>query len=391
MPAPPRGPAGSTAAADTWTISFDEPPAEPRTDDRAPTRKDHFNREPPALRQDDRAVTRKEPAGLEHAPGRPDAITRKEPSGSEDVAPGRPDAITRKEPSALDDSDKSRPLARPLAGKTGRAVAVSGRISTRSSSSQVNAEGKQVRLLPGRRVPGTRYRLIRWLGEGGMGVVYEAEHEDIERRVALKILRPEASEDPQQAAHFRDEARAASRIGSPNIVEIFDFGELPDGRLMFAMELLNGHGLDSELDKCPMDQARMIGILRQVCKGLAAAHEVGIIHRDVKPDNIILVTHNGKADWVKVVDFGIATVHAETDAGAAGTPHYMAPEQVLGQSFDGRLDMYSFGCTAYELLVGKPPFVAPTIEEILENQLTQNPTPPSGCARPARCTRRSRR
>nr|WP_276604444.1 serine/threonine-protein kinase [Nannocystis sp. RBIL2] len=377
VPAPPRGPAGPTAAVDSWTISFDEPPAEPRTDDRAVTRKDHLGREPPALRQDDRAVTRKEPAGLEHAPGRPDAITRKEPSGPEDAAPGRPDAITRKEPSSLDDLDKSRPLARPLAGKTGRAVAISGRISTRSSSSQVNAEGKQVRLLPGRRVPGTRYRLIRWLGEGGMGVVYEAEHEDIERRVALKILRPEASEDPQQAAHFRDEARAASRIGSPNIVEIFDFGELPDGRLMFAMELLNGHGLDSELDKCPMDQARMIGILRQVCKGLAAAHEVGIIHRDVKPDNIILVTHNGKADWVKVVDFGIATVHAETDAGAAGTPHYMAPEQVLGQSFDGRLDMYSFGCTAYELLVGKPPFVAPTIEEILENQLTQDPTPPS--------------
>jgi serine/threonine protein kinase len=117
------------------------------------------------------------------------------------------------------------------------------------------AEGKQVRLLPGRRVPGTRYRLVRWLGEGGMGVVYEAEHEDIERRVALKILRIEASEDPHQAAQFREEARAASRIGSPNIVEIFDFGELPDGRLMFAMELLNGHGLDTELDRCPIDQA----------------------------------------------------------------------------------------------------------------------------------------
>ncbi|WAS92452.1 protein kinase domain-containing protein [Nannocystis punicea] len=375
VPAPPRGPAGAPAAGDSWTISFDEPAPPSRVDDRARTRKDHLGPEPPPVRQDDRAVTRKEPGGLESGPGRPEAITRKEPSPPEAATPGRPDAITRREPSPL---DEPRPaMLRPLAGKTGRPVAVSGRISTRSSSSQINAEGKQVRLLPGRRVPGTRYRLIRWLGEGGMGVVYEAEHEDIERRVALKILRHEASEDPQQAAHFRDEARAASRIGSPNIVEIFDFGELPDGRLMFAMELLNGHGLDSELDKCPMDQARMIGILRQVCKGLAAAHEVGIIHRDVKPDNIILVTHNGKADWVKVVDFGIATVHAETDAGAAGTPHYMAPEQVLGQPFDGRLDMYSFGCTAYELLVGKPPFVAPTIEEILENQLTQSPTPPS--------------
>ncbi|HEY8378358.1 MAG TPA: protein kinase, partial [Nannocystis sp.] len=268
--------------------------------------------------------------------------------------------------------------SRPLAGKTGR-PAVSG---------QTAAESKQVRLLPGRRVPGTRYRLIRWLGEGGMGVVYEAEHEDIERRVALKIQRPEATEDPHLAAQFRDEARAASRIGAPNIVEIFDFGELPDGRLMFAMELLNGHGLDSELDRCPMDQARMIGILRQVCKGLHAAHEVGIVHRDVKPDNIILINHNGRGDWVKVVDFGIATVHTETDTGAAGTPHYIAPEQVLGQPFDGRLDQYSFGCTAYELLAGKPPFVAPTIEEILEHQLHRAPRPlsevcPPGAVHPA--------
>ncbi|MBZ5714646.1 protein kinase domain-containing protein, partial [Nannocystis pusilla] len=425
----PRGPGGLASAGDSWTISFDDPPAPSKADDRAGTRKEPAGPEPaagrleaitrkepagpepPPARRDGRAITRKdhgqEPVALRHDPFarnepveperlvlRQDAITRKEPSGPQPSSlrqdaitrkePSGPqpfslrqDAITRKDPTGPEPDDRTRtgPI-RPLAGKTGR-TAVSGRISTRSSSSNVNAEGKQVRLLPGRRVPGTRYRLIRWLGEGGMGVVYEAEHEDIERRVALKILRPEASEDPQQAAHFRDEARAASRIGSPNIVEIFDFGELPDGRLMFAMELLNGHGLDSELDKCPMDQARMIGILRQVCKGLAAAHEVGIIHRDVKPDNIILVSHSGKADWVKVVDFGIATVHAETDAGAAGTPHYMAPEQVLGQSFDGRLDMYSFGCTAYELLVGKPPFVAPTIEEILENQLTQTPTPPS--------------
>jgi serine/threonine protein kinase len=301
-------------------------------------------------------------------------------------------------PRATSDGDVTRPaVARPLAGRrtppasgraasTGGAASQAGGVASRSSAptrpsaraaAVATADSKQVRLLPGRRVPGTRYRLVRWLGEGGMGVVYEAEHEDIERRVALKILRPEASEDPQQAAQFREEARAASRIGSPNIVEIFDFGELPDGRLMFAMELLNGHGLDGELDKAPMNQARMIAILRQVCKGLAAAHEVGIIHRDVKPDNIILVNHNARPDWVKVVDFGIATVHADADAGAAGTPHYMAPEQVLGQSFDGRLDMYSLGCTAYELLVGKPPFVAPTIDEILEYQLTKPPTPPS--------------
>jgi len=298
-----------------------------------------------------------------------------------DDAPAEPrDAATR----PGEDSKVSR---RPLAGTRPRGTPPSRgpeapRDRTRGPAGGMAAEGKQVRLLPGRRVPGTRYRLVRWLGEGGMGVVYEAEHEDIERRVALKILRIEASEDPQQAAQFREEARAASRIGSPNIVEIFDFGELPDGRLMFAMELLNGQGLDSELDRCPMEQGRMIGILRQVCKGLAAAHEVGIIHRDVKPDNIILLAggtgaNQGRADRVKVVDFGIATMHSEADTGAAGTPHYMAPEQVLGAAFDGRLDMYSLGCTAYELLVGKPPFVAQSVDEILRAQLEATPVPPS--------------
>ena len=279
-----------------------------------------------------------------------------------------------------------RPLAsnRPTAATRGAPArgTEAPRERTRGPAGGMAAEGKQVRLLPGRRVPGTRYRLVRWLGEGGMGVVYEAEHEDIERRVALKILRIEASEDPQQAAQFREEARAASRIGSPNIVEIFDFGELPDGRLMFAMELLNGHGLDNELDRCPMDQGRMLGILRQVCKGLAAAHEVGIVHRDVKPDNIILLASGvgpnvARVDRVKVVDFGIATMHSDGDTGAAGTPHYMAPEQVLGVPFDGRLDMYSLGCTAYELLVGKPPFVAQTVDEILHAQLEAIPAPPS--------------
>jgi len=284
-----------------------------------------------------------------------------------------------------------RPLAGARAPGRGPSVATRGplgqRERTRGPAAGMATDAKQVRLLPGRRVPGTRYRLVRWLGEGGMGVVYEAEHEDIERRVALKILRIEASEDPQQAAQFREEARAASRIGSPNIVEIYDFGELPDGRLMFAMELLSGHGLDNELERCPMDQGRMIGILRQCCKGLAAAHEVGIIHRDVKPDNIILLAAHtpagasggpsGRQDRVKVVDFGIATMHAEADTGAAGTPHYMAPEQVAGKPFDGRLDMYSLGCTAYELLVGKPPFTGATVPAILQAQLESPPVPPS--------------
>jgi hypothetical protein len=210
-----------------------------------------------------------------------------------------------------------------------------------------------------------------------MGVVYEAEHEDIERRIALKILRHEASQDPEQAARFREEARAASKIGSPNIVQILDFGELPDGRLMFFMDLLAGQGLDAEIDSAPMDQGRLIAILRQVCRGLAAAHDAGIVHRDIKPDNVILVTEDNRDDVVKIVDFGIATMltSGNSDAPAAGTPQYMAPEQILGQGVDGRLDLYSLGCMAYELLTGHPPFHEGDVEQLLEQQLTAQPAP----------------
>jgi tetratricopeptide (TPR) repeat protein len=275
----------------------------------------------------------------------------------------------------------TRPVAPTRGAQTGRGAQAPAE-RTRGPAGGMAAEGKQVRLLPGRRVPGTRYRLVRWLGEGGMGVVYEAEHEDIERRVALKILRFEASE-PEMPQVFRDEARAASRMGSPNIVEIFDFGELPDGRLFFCMELLDGQGPRQRARQVPDGAGPRIGILRQVCKGLAAAHEVGIIHRDVKPDNIILLAGGvGANQRPGRPRQGRRLRHrhdarAETDTGAAGTPHYMAPEQVLGVAFDGRLDMYSLGCTAYELLVGKPPFVAQTVDEILQAQIEAKPVPPS--------------
>src|SRR5690606_37744118 len=154
-----------------------------------------------------------------------------------------------------------------------------------------------IKLMAGKPIPGTRYKLLRWLGEGGMGVVYEAEHIDIERRVALKILRSELSLRSDTAQVFRDEARAAARAGSKNIVEIFDFGELPDGRLFFCMELLNGIDLAS-LAEGELDLGRLIAVLRQVCKGLGAAHKAGIVHRDIKPENIILVQHEGRRDMV---------------------------------------------------------------------------------------------
>ncbi|HFE45552.1 MAG TPA: serine/threonine protein kinase [Nannocystis exedens] len=271
------------------------------------------------------------------------------------------------------DSTRSSPTMHDV----GQARTGGARFTRAPSSARADGGRPQVRLLPGRQVPNTRYRLVRWLGEGGMGVVYEAEHEDIERRIALKILRREASDDPEQAARFREEARAASKIGSPNIVQIFDFGELPDGRLMFFMELLAGTGLDAEIETAPMDQSRLIAVLRQVCKGLAAAHDCGIVHRDIKPDNIILVSEGGRQDIAKIVDFGIATMltAGNSSAPAAGTPQYMAPEQILGSAVDGRLDLYSLGCMAYELLTGHPPFHEGGVEELLEQQLTSQPTP----------------
>jgi serine/threonine protein kinase/tetratricopeptide (TPR) repeat protein len=242
--------------------------------------------------------------------------------------------------------------------------------------SEPGGEHKRLRLMAGKVVPGTRYRILRWLGEGGMGVVYEAEHIDIERRVALKILRFDLSQQERMVQVFRDEARAASRIGSTNIVEIFDFGELSDGRLFFCMELLEGHDLVPATEDEWTEPGRLIGILRQCAKGLYAAHRAGIVHRDIKPENVILHRSREGRELVKIVDFGISSMLAANDEDGgtiAGTPHYMAPEQIRGQAFDGRLDMYALGCMAYEMLAGHPPFFAEDLEELLRQHLAERP------------------
>ncbi len=240
-------------------------------------------------------------------------------------------------------------------------------------------ERAHIRLVAGKAIPGTRYRLLRWLGEGGMGVVYEAEHIDIERRVALKILRSELSERSDTAQVFREEARAAARAGSKNNVEIFDFGELPDGRLFFCMELLAGTDLAS-LTEGEIESGRVFAILRQISKGLGAAHKAGIVHRDIKPENILLVQNEGRRDMVKIVDFGVAAIlDARREGGGpiAGTPQYMPPEQISGGDFDARLDIYALGCVAYEMMVHHPPFVMDNLAEVLLAQLNIVPPRPS--------------
>jgi tetratricopeptide (TPR) repeat protein len=225
---------------------------------------------------------------------------------------------------------------------------------------------RRVQLAPGQVIPGTRWQITRWLGEGNMGVVYEARHVEIDRRAAIKIV-PAVGEDSEAVADFRSEASASSKIGSPNIVDVFDFAVLDDGRLMMAMEFVPGQSLREihVADGC-LSPDRLIGLFRQVCKGLQAAHEAGLVHRDIKPENIMVGNIAGRADTVKIVDFGIAAILGECSARHAGTPYYMPPEGLIERSIDGRYDIYSVGCVMYEMLHGKPPFVAPTLERVLQ-------------------------
>ena len=227
-------------------------------------------------------------------------------------------------------------------------------------------------------IPGSRYRALAKLGEGGMGIVYAAEHVDIEKRVALKLLHADLLENQHVLQQFRQEARAASRIGNPYICDVTDWGEVADGRVFFVMEYLDGATLSREIKRCrrlPPDRA--IPMLRQVAKALGAAHQKGICHLDMKPDNVLLIERDGRRDYVKVVDFGIAGLLGQAGIGGKvmGTPEYMAPERTLGGGNDRRSDIYALGVMAYEMLAGEVPFQGFTPVETLAMQATDLPDP----------------
>ncbi len=232
-----------------------------------------------------------------------------------------------------------------------------------------------------------RYKITELIGEGGMGKVYLAEHVEIGKRVAIKVLHPSYSRMPDLVERFRREARAASKIGHPNIVDVTDSGATPDGSVYFVMEYLEGVELGSIIEReGALDVARALRITGQICRALAAAHREGIIHRDLKPENIFLITRGGEADVVKVLDFGIAkTTEAEaarerrlTSPGMAmGTPEYMAPEQAAGRPADARTDIYSLGAIMYEMVTGVPPYQGDNFMEILTKKATQDPPPPT--------------
>lgn len=224
-------------------------------------------------------------------------------------------------------------------------------------------------LLPGMRLPGSRLRILDRINDGGCGVVYRGEHVDLRRPVAIKVQRSERL-SPGAREMFLDEARATSRLESPHVVSVVDFGELADGRVWYAMELLGGRSLDELIvearreDAGRLDVARVVALLRMACKGLAAAHAAGLVHRDVKPQNLVVVERGGREHLV-LVDFGISVEIGATPRSICGTPQYMAREQIAGGTLDARTDVYGLACCAYELLTGRSVVDGCTIPEAL--------------------------
>jgi serine/threonine-protein kinase len=235
------------------------------------------------------------------------------------------------------------------------------------------------------RLEGTPYRLLEKIGEGASGVVWKAEHVELGRSLALKVLAPEHSSAVESIDRFRREARAVANVRHPNLAYLHDFGKSLDGRLFLAMELLSGKTLGARIDEAnasgtkgiPADEAISHAIAAS--KALSAAHEAGIVHRDLKPENLF-ITDDGV---LKLLDFGVALAKSDTkqdetrQKGFAifGTPAYMAPEQVSGDPVDARCDLYALGCVIYEMLAGDPPFVGESGVVVMGQQLRDTAKP----------------
>ncbi|HEY0253413.1 MAG TPA: serine/threonine-protein kinase, partial [Kofleriaceae bacterium] len=206
-----------------------------------------------------------------------------------------------------------------------------------------------------------RYEIQQRVGEGGMGVVYNARQMSIDRVIALKMLNQQMQGDQQWVQRFYNEAKACSRLQHPNTIRMFDFGQTQDGRLFMTMEFLDGISLRDALQRGPLAPQRVVKILIQCCASLAEAHSIGIIHRDIKPDNVFLLNMAGSPDFVKLLDFSVAKLlegdRMKTQAGVVfGTPQYMSPEQGRGAPLDARSDLYALGVLAFEMLTGNVPF-----------------------------------
>src|SRR6202140_5138323 len=226
------------------------------------------------------------------------------------------------------------------------------------------------------------YEVLEKLGEGGMGEVWRARDERLNRTVAVKILPPDLANDPQRRGRFEQEARALGALNHPNIVAVYDVGQ-ENGRSYIVSELVDGESLRTSIDRGPLPVRKIIDYAVQMAEALAAAHELGIVHRDLKPENV-MVTRGGR---VKVLDFGLAkqNVAVTSDKTATmamalsqpgmvmGTAGYMSPEQVRGEPVDARSDIFSFGCVLYEMIAGKRAFEAPSSVEAMNAILNQYP------------------
>ncbi len=230
---------------------------------------------------------------------------------------------------------------------------------------------------------GERFQVHALLGQGASGTIYRAEHITLRRKVAIKVLHAELSRDDLAVERFRREATTVAEIDNEHIVEIHDFGRTPDGRLYLAMELLEGEGLDAVLVReQQLSVERTADILIQVGEALMEAHAIGYVHRDLRPRNMFLTVRRGKANFVKLLDFGLAKLVETEKEGPAtrlgmtfGDPRYMSPEQARGDRIDRRADIYQLGCVAYEMLTGAPPFVGQRVFEVLTRQVTEAPAP----------------
>ena len=226
------------------------------------------------------------------------------------------------------------------------------------------------------------YRIVRFLGSGSFAKVYLGEHPIIGSKVAVKIAEPHATADPDLLQRFIGEARAANLVAHEAVVRIYDINVLPDGRHYFVMEYLEGEPFSAICGRRVVPFEAALPLLVQMCEGLAAAHNAGVVHRDLKPDNIFMIHESGR-DKVKIVDFGIAR-RASLGAGelrtqqgmVLGTPHYISPEQAAGQPIDLRADIYSLGCIMYELATGQRPFHSMSMMQMLLAHGTKAPPPP---------------
>ena len=225
------------------------------------------------------------------------------------------------------------------------------------------------------------FTVVTKIGQGGWGGVYRAYQHSTKREVALKVLRPDVAHDMEARRRFHREAEAVCKLKHPNTVTVFDFGETAEGLLFLAMEYIEGRTLDAVLEEDgPLSPKRAMHITRQVARSLAEAHDKGIIHRDIKPHNIMVTAGDGDDDFVKVLDFGVAKL-VGVDSGLTatgttfGTPEYMSPEQVQSRDIDHRSDLYALGIIMYEMLSGSPPFTGKSAVTVAMSHVRQRPPP----------------